>query len=142
VNEPLDLCDAARARIEAAGLEFLADFYGAEARRRPRNVAALTELGQVLTQLGRYEEGLRVDRELTRLLPEDPTSHYNLACSLALLGETEKACDALERAVELGYDDLEHLLADGDLGSLRDAPRFARLVARIGERSADESNEG
>lgn len=134
MTESLSLCEAARERIETAALDFQARFYGVAAVRlpAPRNIGALTELAQVLTLLGRYEEGLQADRELTRLLPDDPTAHYNLACSLALLGQREEALDALEHAVELGYDDVEHLLADEDLKPLRDDPRFREVVELLG----------
>jgi len=118
-------------RLDRLGLEFLADVLGFEARERPGNSAALVSLGMVLTQLGRYEEGLAVDRRLVELHPEDSTAHYNLGCSLALVGEREKALDALEEAVRKGYDDAPHLAADADLASLRDEPRFQALQKRL-----------
>ena len=131
MNEPLKLSSRARGRIENLGLEFLARFYAAETRRRPRNVAALAELGHVLTQLERYEDGLAVDRQLARLVPDNPTARYNLACSLALVGLAEEALDELDRAVDLGYDDVEHLVADTDLASLHEERRFRALVERL-----------
>jgi len=119
------------ARVERAGLEFLAAFYAAETRRHPGNLEALSELGHVLTKLGRFEEGLAVDRRLVELAPESDTARYNLACSLALCGRREEALDELEHAVRLGYDDLPHLLADEDLRGLREEPRFRALVERL-----------
>jgi len=113
------------------GLEFLAEVLGIEARERPANSAALVSLGMVLTQLGRYSEGLAVDRRLVELHPEDSTAHYNLACSLALVGEREKALDSLEEAVRRGYDDAPHLALDPDLSSLRAEARFLALQAKL-----------
>jgi hypothetical protein len=55
---------------------------------------------------------------------------YNLACSYALLGMTDKALAALERALQLGYSHLAHLHRDPDLLSIREDPRFARLLRR------------
>jgi Flp pilus assembly protein TadD len=137
-DEPLDLPDTLVERMDRMGLEFLADFLGHAARRHPDNVEALTELASTLTRLGRIEEGLVVDERLVRLLPSNPTAYYNLACSLALLERAEPALSALERAVELGYDDAEHLLADEDLGTLREAARFRALVRRL-QGSADRA---
>jgi len=117
--------------LEALGLEFLAGILEVELRRHPENLPALAELGHVYTRAKRFEEGLAVDRELARRRPEDPTVHYNLACSLALLGRVEEALDALERSVELGYDDAEHLLADEDLAALRAEPRLAAIVRAL-----------
>ena len=110
------------------GQEFLASIYGVAARRQPENLEVLAELGHVYTRLGRYEEGLEVDMRLVAHAPEDPLHRYNLACSLALLGRTDSALDALEHAVDLGYDDLKFLAADEDLSSLREHPRFVALI--------------
>lgn len=129
---PLD--DAARARFETLGLDFLARFYRVEIDRRPGHLEVLAELGHVLTRLGRFEEGLDVDREFVRRCPEDSTAHYNLACSLALVERPGEALDELERSVDLGYDDAAHLVADEDLASLRSEPRFRALVERLGGR--------
>lgn len=99
--------------------------------RQSRNQEILAELGSAYTKLGRHSEGLAVDRELVRLAPDNATAHYNLGCSLALCGETGAALDALERAVELGYDDAQHLEHDVDLRSLLGEPRFDALLARL-----------
>lgn len=106
-----------------------------ETARRPGNLEALAELGHIYTSLGRYAEGLAVDRRLARLMPTSPTVYYNLACSLALLGQTEESLNALEQAVEFGYDDADFLRSDEDLRALRDNPRFERLLGRLREGS-------
>ncbi len=99
--------------------------------RQARNQEILAELGSAYTRLGRHREGLAVDRELVRLAPQNATAHYNLGCSLALCGETQTALDALERAVELGYDDAKQLEHDEDLRSLRRETRFDALLERL-----------
>ena len=117
-------------RLDRIGLEFLAEILGRASARHPAQLETLAELATTLTRLGRLEEGLAADQRLVHLVPEDPTVHYNLACSLALLGRKQTALDALERALALGYRDGEHLGADEDLDGLRDEPRFRALVAR------------
>lgn len=117
--------------FERIGLEFLADFLGRAARHRPDDVEVLAELATTLTRLGRHEEGLSLDRRLVDLLPDDATVRYNLACSLALCHASAAALLELQRAVDLGYSDAEHLLADDDLSSLRQEPNFLALVARL-----------
>jgi Flp pilus assembly protein TadD len=111
----------------------MAEFLETAVRHRPDNVEALAELGHVYTRLGRLEEGLEVDRLLVSLVPDNPTVHYNLACSLALAGRPKDALDSLETAVGLGYSDAGFLLEDSDLTSLRAEPRFTDLVRKIGE---------
>ena len=54
--------------------------------------------------------------------------HYNLACYLALAGETDAAFDELRTALDLNPDNvMKWLPHDTDLDSLRDDPRFAEL---------------
>ncbi|MBM3977095.1 MAG: hypothetical protein FJ299_08910 [Planctomycetes bacterium] len=118
-------------QLTCVGDEFLVRCLRYETSIRPTNLGALAELGHALTRLRRFEEGLDVDRALARLCPEDPLVHYNLACSLALLERRDEAFGALERAVELGYAEPQHLLDDPDLTSLRSDPRFQQLVERL-----------
>ncbi len=135
-QDSLDLSSGLRHRIADLGLDFLARFYALETRRNPENVDALAELGQVYTHQRRYQEGLSVDRQLVRLAPTNPTAHYNLACSLALLGRSAEALDALESALDQGYDDARHMLEDDDLASLQSEARFHALAVRIEQRTA------
>lgn len=127
----LGLSPALEERLGVLGLEFLAEILGLSTARHPDNFEALSELATVLTRLGRLDEGLVVDERLVGIAPLDPTVRYNLACSLALLGRIEPALDALERALELGYRDREHLLADVDLERVRSHPRFQALLERL-----------
>ncbi len=127
-HPPFPLRAHVKRRLDTDGLEFLAAFLACETARNPGNLAALAELAHVLTRLGRVEEGLSADRRLVELAPESPTVHYNLACSLCLSGHASSAIEELERAIELGYTDVEHLLEDDDLISLRPDSRFQRLV--------------
>jgi Flp pilus assembly protein TadD len=128
-----ELDPALRGKLERAGAEFLAGFFETELAQKPENLAALIELGHVYTRLGRIAEGLKVDRELAARLPGDPTVRYNLACSLALNGEIDAAFGELERALERGYRDGEHLAADEDLSALRADARFGTLLRRLAE---------
>jgi adenylate cyclase len=55
--------------------------------------------------------------------------HYNLACYLALAGETDAAIEHLRTAVELDRDKvMKWLPEDTDLDPLRDDPRFKELA--------------
>jgi Flp pilus assembly protein TadD len=130
---PLGIDRRLRKQLDTLGDEFLAEILGRETERHPQNFEALTDLAHCLTRLGRLQEGLAVDRRLVELAPADPTVHYNLACSLALLGERAAALDALEQALACGYDDLEQLLVDEDLSALRAEQRFHAIAARLRE---------
>jgi len=54
-------------------------------------------------------------------------STYNAACALARAGKTPQALDALDAALEAGFDDPRLLGRDDDLEALHGEPRFAQL---------------
>ncbi|MGN0855492.1 MAG: tetratricopeptide repeat protein [Kiritimatiellia bacterium] len=62
------------------------------------------------------------------LLPDDPTWHYNLACSLAYFKDPEPALAALQKAIDFGFCDSQAISADNDLKRLAHLPRFKELV--------------
>ena len=137
MDDPFPISPRIQERLTTVGLEFEAEFYGAATHRQPDNLDALVELGHVYTRMERYGEGLQVDQELARLMPEDATVQYNLACSLALMGRIDPALDTLERAVSLGYDDPDHLLEDEDMRGLWNEPRLRELVRLMQRVPAD-----
>jgi len=115
---------------EQSQLDFEIEFFGRVLERDPFFADALRVHGNNLAAKGHYGRALQVDRRLVRLMPERPIPWYNLACSYALLGMTDRAFDALERAIRLGYSHIYHLRHDPDLKSLRRNPRFQRLLRR------------
>ena len=67
-------------------------------------------------------------RKGVELLPDDPTWHYNLACSLAYVKDGhEAALDELEKAIDLGFRNAEAIRKDNDLARLSSHRRFAEL---------------
>ncbi|SMY06358.1 TPR end-of-group domain-containing protein [Flavimaricola marinus] len=71
--------------------------------------------------------------------PDDPSIDYNIACAMALLGETEAALDTLDACLAR-VDPLTFSVwvgQDSDLDALRDHPRFQRLVRDLDARAAD-----
>jgi tetratricopeptide (TPR) repeat protein len=99
--------------------------------RDPRYVEALQVLGDNYTRRGKFTDGLKIDERLSRLMPDDPTVLYNLACSYALMRRLEQAASALSRALDRGYKDFKWLLKDPDLQNLRNHDLFKDIRARI-----------
>ena len=106
-------------------------------RRDPAYVEALQILGDDYTQRGRVEEGLRVDRTLSQLEPQNPLVFYNLACSLSLAGKLDEAAQAVESALDLGYRDFKWLARDPDLKALRKHPQYVRLREKMRRMNID-----
>jgi tetratricopeptide (TPR) repeat protein len=116
---------------EQRDLDIEIDFLEGVLKRDRRYVEALQLLGDDYTRRGRYEEGLRVDRRLARLCPDDPLVYYNLACSFSLIAEYRKAANALRKAIQCGYRDFDHLRHDKDLAPLREQSIYAGLEQEI-----------
>ena len=123
--------EALQRRLGRVGLEFQVQFHETALKHRPDDLALMAELGHAYTRLGRFEEGLAIDRRLVAKLPDDATVHYNLACSLSLCAQPGAALDALEQAVRLGYDDADHLLKDEDLAGVHGEARFQALLEQL-----------
>lgn len=120
-----------RQTLKELGRGFLQEFLEVELERHPSNLEALSELGHLYTARGLWARGLEVDERLVALLPEDPTAHYNLACSMALLGQTEHSITTLARAIAKGYEDADFMEQDEDLAGVAGDPRFRALLERM-----------
>jgi len=118
-------------RREARELDVKIRFMEGIVRRDPQYIEALQLLGDHYTQRGKYEQGLKVDEQLSRLEPGNPLVFYNLACSYSLTGEVDRAATALDRALALGYRDFKWLAKDPDLRTLRKHPVFRTIEDKI-----------
>jgi Flp pilus assembly protein TadD len=110
------------------GRRFQIGVYEQHLATTPDDADVLESLGHLLTRSGRLEEGLAADRRLVELRPGEPLAHYNLACSLALIGDARAALERLRRAMEMGFRDVEFIRKDTDFASLRHDPRFEALL--------------
>ena len=120
-------------RGEFAGeiLDFEIGFFEGILAAHPDHVEALMFLGNAYTVRGDHARGLEIDVRLLRLRPRDPIVHYNLACSYSLVGRVDDCLHSLERSVQLGYTDLEHIQRDEDLDNARKHARYARVLEMI-----------
>ncbi len=100
-------------------------------RRDPNYVDALQLLGDHYTQRGRFPEGLSVDERLASLEPQNSLVFYNLACSYSLTDQFDRAVEALEKALNLGYRDFAWLAKDPDLKKLRAQSAYVALKEKI-----------
>ncbi|RME02147.1 MAG: tetratricopeptide repeat protein, partial [Deltaproteobacteria bacterium] len=82
-----------------------------------------------------YRDALRAYAQAVKLDFELPVTWYNIACSHARLAEKEKALDALEKAIEAGFDAFDYAAQDPDLAPLRGDERFEALISK-GEEAA------
>jgi tetratricopeptide (TPR) repeat protein len=112
-------------------LDFEIALYETFLRSRPQAVEAIFELGGAYTKRGLYSKGLEMDLRLVRLEPDNPTFNYNLACSYSLLHDVDRSLESLQRAIHLGFDEVDQMRKDADLENVRRDPRFAKLVGSL-----------
>ncbi len=89
-----------------------------------------------------YKTALNVATELHRLDPEDVGTMYNTACIHCLRGNKKQAYSWLEKGIDGGYSDADHLLTDEDFKTVRDEQRFKDLVKRAREKSSTPEKIG
>jgi tetratricopeptide (TPR) repeat protein len=116
---------------KASDPEFEIGFFESVLKRDPAYTEVIEILGGLYTKHGRIADGLKMDRRLVRLLPSNPTAHYNLACSLALVKRKTDALRSLRQAIQLGYRDIEWMQQDPDLEGLKNDPGFKALLEQL-----------
>jgi len=105
---------------------------GAKLPGLPRDSASLRiQIGNGFLEEGKYERALQEYRKAIKAAPTNSTAWYNLACALSRLKRIREAVDALKKAVEVGFDDIDWLKKDPDLDNLRDDPRYRAFVKSL-----------
>lgn len=72
----------------------------------------------------------------------DRVAAVNAACCHARLGRLDEGLAWIQRAVDSGYSDVEHLETDEDLAALRACPEFAEFVRRARAESVRRPTSG
>jgi len=111
--------------------EAIAEFQQA-AKNSNRAPLAITSLGHAFAASGNKVEAQRVLAELKELSLRRYVSPYGIAMIYAALGDKEQAFQWLEKANDERNTEMVFLKVDPRADPLRNDPRFADLVKRIG----------
>jgi adenylate cyclase len=98
----------------------------------PDDSRALSLGAANLAEQGERERALEWTARVLELDGDAAAVQYNAACTYAVLGETDRALDLLERAVAQGWGDRGWVEHDGDLAGLHGHPRFNALLQHMG----------
>jgi adenylate cyclase len=124
LGRPDDLMRAAREGVERATQEL------ARHPEDPRP-AYLGAIG--LATLGEFDRANEWASRALAIDPDDILTQYNVACLYALTGETERACELLERLLpHANHETLEWVKHDSDLDPIRSHPRYQNVLKLIG----------
>jgi tetratricopeptide (TPR) repeat protein len=109
----------------------------------PDTISHMGDLGAALAHQHKEKESEQVLGNSLQLAEKSKQGKsvaeawYNLASAAAFAGHRDLALDRLQKAVDNGYDDTESARADDDLKSVRDNPRFERIVTSMGKIAAN-----
>jgi len=79
----------------------------------------------------KYKEAEDMFKEQAVLQPENPIPLYNIACAESLQGNISESLLYLNKSIDLGYKDLDHMLKDEDLTNIRNTEGFNVVINRI-----------
>jgi adenylate cyclase len=94
----------------------------------PDDVRAVYMKSGSFISLGDRAQGIEWSDRALSMDPEEPSVLYNVACNYALLNETGKALDCLEKAFDKGFGHKEWMEHDPDFLSIQNHPRFKALM--------------
>jgi serine/threonine protein kinase len=97
----------------------------------PEDTRALYMGATAAISLGDEKLGLEWAERISSAHPQETMTLYGVACAYALLGQTEKAIECMEEAVQFGTIQKKWLEHDPDLRSIRGHPRFKALLDRL-----------
>lgn len=131
-SSPPSLVCAAALDLDQPQVEFEIEFLERILARLPDQQEVLRVLANLLIRKEELDRALALDRRLCALRPRDCVAHYNLACTLSLVGRAAESLLVLSRALQLGYRDFAHLEVDPDLDNVRRHPAYESLLASYG----------
>ncbi len=97
----------------------------------PNDARALYLGGTVLSQLGEMDKAIEWCKRALVIEPNDSSVLYNAACIYSLSGKIDQALDYFEGAINSGFASKEWIGTDTDLDSIRNKPRFKKIMAKL-----------
>lgn len=97
----------------------------------PDNGEAWFKYGYCLHLSGKLDEALVAHSKAAGFKQFAGIATYNLACAYSLKNETDEALNQLEKAIHLGFDDLNQIEGDSDLDNIRKDQRYIDLIQSL-----------
>ena len=109
-------------------LDTAKDYYKRAVSLQPEFPEALYELAKIYISRSEYEKAMLIYHKMITFLPDNPVVYYNIACIYARQNKPEPSVAWLQKAVDKGFDDWEHIKTDSDLDNIRSASEFQIFV--------------
>jgi len=78
-----------------------------------------------------FKEAAHTFRAQCILQPTNPVAFYNVACTESLMGNSDEAIVFLNKAIDLGYCNLKHMLDDTDFNLINHTEGFRMACRRL-----------
>ena len=88
-------------------------------------------IGTAYVKNKQFPEALNAFQEFEKLGVDNGRAYRNYAMYYALQNQPKKAIEMLQKAIELGYKDIEWLRTDDSMDSLRSLPEFQEILKKI-----------
>jgi tetratricopeptide (TPR) repeat protein len=115
---------------KGADLDKAAEWYQKTFDKNDNQLGAAFQLALVYSQKADYARALEWTEKVLTLDPRSEVAQYNRACFLTRLGKHAEAIVALDRAVDLGFRDADHMMRDPDLATLIPTAEFKTFMSK------------
>ncbi len=99
--------------------------------RHPYTKKVLSTLGITYTRNKQFKEAEATFSDYEKRAPKEGETYRNWAVYYALQNDREKALEQLQKAVEVGFDDIKWLKTDDSMKNLRGERGFKKLMKKI-----------
>lgn len=130
-EQPPDLQTLAERAFLRGEYDRAIELYRSVVYQQPENAQAWARFAHAMHETEQFEPAIELHEKAATFDRNRITSSFRLACALARLGKVDEAITKLEHAVEVGYRDRTRAERDPDLATLRDDPRFLRVLNRM-----------
>ncbi|MCB9283132.1 MAG: tetratricopeptide repeat protein [Lewinellaceae bacterium] len=102
-------------------------------RNHPNLATFYSNTGAAYAETGNFEEAKSAFAIFENIVPENDKglAYRNWTIYYALQGDTRKALENLEKAVDLGYNDLNWIKTNDNLESIRSDERFKKIIRKL-----------
>ena len=104
------------------------DYYQKAISLQPEFPEALYELAKLHIKRREYEKALALYHKMIAFLPDNPAVYYNVACIYAKQNNPGESIAWLQKAVDKGFNDWEHIKTDVDLDNIRDSDPYKAFI--------------
>ena len=95
----------------------------------PEDFAANANIGGAYLGLHEFDLAFQYLNKATLINPERPEPYVNMSCAHAMKGDKDRAFRSLQKAVDRGYKNIEHIKNDTDLPEdFRNDPRLNNFI--------------